>query len=246
MSDKPVVALQLWSVRMVMEKDVKGTLKKIAGMGYRGIEFAGYYGLSGKEIRGMLDESGLVCAGSHVGLDLLDGEKFEQTVAMNKTLGTDRLIVPGADLSDMPKLVNRLNTVHTKAKAAGMRVGFHNHMKEFELVDGKTKFDIIFSGTPEDFLVQLDIGWAFSAGQDISAILRKYSSRIETVHVKESSKSAPDAVVGEGDIKWPALFDLMEKDTAVKVYIVEQEKYAAGPVESVESCIKNMRSMGRA
>ncbi|MBA4387610.1 MAG: hypothetical protein C0404_06485 [Verrucomicrobia bacterium] len=242
---KPTVALQLWSVNQVIPKDVRGTLKKIAGMGYKGIECAGYYGLSGKDIRGMLDEFGMVCVGSHVGLDLLEGDKFEQTVATNKALGTDRLIVPGADLSNMPKLIERLNAAHVKAKAAGMRVGFHNHTKEFELVDGKTKFDMIFSQTPADFLMQVDIGWAYHAAQDVPALLRKYAKRLETVHVKEFSKEKKCVVVGAGDIKWPPLFELMEKETAIKTYVIEQEQFTVGPMESVKECFDNMRKMGQ-
>lgn len=242
---KLTVALQLWSVNQVIPKDVKGTLKKIAEMGYKGIETAGYYGLSGKELKAMLNEFGLVCVGSHVGIDLLEGDKFDQTVAINKDLGTDRLIVPGADLSNMPKLLERLNVAHAKAKKVGMRVGFHNHTKEFEMVDGKTKFDMIFSQTPQDFLVQVDIGWATHAGQDVPALLRKYAKRIETVHVKEFSQEKKCVVVGEGDIKWPALFDLMEKETVIKAYVIEQEQHTVGPMESVKGCFDNMRKMGR-
>ncbi len=85
-----------------------------------------------------------------------------------------------------------------------MRVGFHNHKNEFELENGMSKFDRIFSGTPNDFLVQLDIGWAAAAGQDVPAILRNYARRIETVHVKEFSEENPKAAVGEGSVDGPS------------------------------------------
>jgi sugar phosphate isomerase/epimerase len=245
MKKKPIVALQLWSVHQVIAADVRGTLKKIAAMGYQGIECAGNYNLSGKEFKGMLDECGLVCTGAHVGLGLLEGEKFEATVAIYRELGTDRLIVPSADLSDMPKLLDRLNAAYARAKTVGMRTGFHNHAREFEVVDGQTHFDRIFAGMPADFMVQLDIGWAASAGQDVSALVRKYAGRIESVHVKEFSRSQPEAAVGNGDIRWQPLFEQMEKETRVDAYIIEQEQYAVGPMESVKECLDNMRKMGR-
>ncbi len=239
------VAIQLYSLRDVMPKDVPGTLQQVAAMGYQGVEFAGYYGLDGAALRALLDANGLRCAGSHVGLDALEKDAFENTVAINKALGNDRLIVPGVDLNDLSRTIDRLNAAHARAKAAGMRVGFHNHTREFDVVDGMTKFDRIFAGTPADFLVQLDIGWAAAAKQDVAALLRKYSRRIETVHVKEYSSDNSKAAVGEGSVDWAPVFDLIEKKTATQWYIVEQEEYAAGPMESVKTCIDNMRALGR-
>lgn len=244
-ASKIPVAIQLYSLRDVAPKDVPGTLRKVADMGYEGVEFAGYYGLPASELAKMLDDCGLKCAGSHVGLNLLEGDSFEETVSMNKALGTDRLIVPAADLNDMPQLISRLSAAHTKAKAVGMRVGFHNHKKEFELENGVAKFDMLFSGTPQDFLVQLDIGWAAAAGQNVPAILRKYAGRIETVHVKEFSEGNPKAAVGEGSVGWASVFDVLEKETAVKWYIVEQEQFEVGPMESAKTCIDNIRKLGR-
>lgn len=245
MSKKLPVAIQLYSLRDVVPQDVPGTLRKVAAMGYEGVEFAGYYNLGGDALRKLLDECKLRCAGSHVGLDALEGDAFEKTVAINKALGNDRLIVPGADLQNLAKTIERLNAAHARAKSVGMRVGFHNHTAEFELEGGVTKFDRIFGGTPADFLVQLDIGWASCAKQDVPGILRKYAKRIETVHVKEFSPDNPKAVVGEGSVKWPPVFEILENETATKWYIVEQEQFAVGPLESAKGCLDNIRKMGR-
>ncbi|MDP2990092.1 MAG: TIM barrel protein, partial [Kiritimatiellota bacterium] len=239
------VAIQLYSLRDVAPKDVPGTLRQVAAMGYQGVEFAGYYDLAGDVLRRMLDDCGLRCAGAHTSLDSLEGDVFDKTVAINKTLGTDRLIVAGADLQDLSRTIQRLNAAHARAKTCGMRVGFHNHTHEFDLENGMTKFDRIFTKTPGDFLVQLDIGWATCAGQDVPAILRKYAERIETVHVKEYSRTNEKAAVGEGAVPWSVLFEILEKETAVQWYIVEQEKFAVGPMESIKTCIDNIRKMGR-
>ncbi|MDD5677144.1 MAG: sugar phosphate isomerase/epimerase [Kiritimatiellae bacterium] len=239
------VAIQLYSLRDVTPKDVPGTLHKVAAMGYEGVEFAGFYNLDGTALRKLLADCGLHCAGAHCGLDALEGAAFEQTVAMNRLLGNDRLIVPSADLKDLSRTIDRLNAAHVRAKARGMRVGFHNHLHEFDLENGATKFDRIFSETPGDLLVQLDIGWAACAGQDVPAILRKHGKRIETVHVKEFSPDNLRANVGEGSVNWRAIFDILEKETSVQWYIVEQEQYAIGPMESAKSCIDFIRKLGR-
>jgi sugar phosphate isomerase/epimerase len=238
-------AIQLYSLRDVAPKDVAGTLRQVAAMGYEGVELAGYYNLEGPALRQLLDLAGLRCAGAHVGLQALENDAFEKTVAINQALGNSRLVVPGVDLKDMPKTIERLNAAHGRVKAAGLRLGFHNHTREFEVENGMTKFDRIFAETPADFFVQLDIGWAVAAGQDVPALLRKYAKRIETVHVKEFSADNPKAAVGEGSVPWAPLFDLLEKETSTTWYVVEQEEYAVGPMESARTCIETIRALGR-
>ena len=245
MSGKIPVAIQLYSLRDVAPSDVAGPFRKIANMGYHGVEFAGYYNLPAKTLRKLMDDCGLQCAGAHTGLEALEGDAFESTVAMNKILGNDRLIVPGADLEKLPETIARLKVAHERAKTCGMRVGFHNHTHEFDMDKDMTKFDRIFSSLPSDFLVQLDIGWATCAGRDVPAILRKYAKQLESVHIKEFHPTNDKAAVGEGSVKWPAIFDVIEKETSVKWYVVEQEQYAIGPMESAKTCIDNIRKMGR-
>ena len=97
----------------------------------------------------------------------------------------------------------------------------------------------------DDFLAQVDIGWAVAAGQDVPALLRQYGDRIETVHVKEFKPDAPAAVVGEGSVDWPALMGIMEAELDVQCYVVEQEQFEVGPLESAQGCIDNIRKMGR-
>ncbi len=235
------VAIQLYSLRDVIAEDVPGTLAKLAGMGYAGVEFAGDYGLPAETLRSMLDDKGLRCAGAHLRLEQLEGEAFERTAAAQKILGNDRLIIPGAPLDDLDDTIRRMNQVHAAAKQMGLRAGYHNHTKEFQSRDGVIPFERIFAETPSDFLVQVDIGWAAAAGQDVQGILRRYAQRIETVHIKEFNPEDPAAAVGQGIIDWTTIMDLLESETAVAWYVVEQEQYRVGPMESVRDCIDHIR-----
>lgn len=237
------VAIQLYSVRTVIANDVPGTLKKLADMGYQGVETAGFYGLDGPTLRAMLDDSGLQCAGSHTGFKTLEGDELEKTVAINKALGTDRLIIPSADTADLDNAIARMKQAYAALKPLGMRTGFHNHTREFELVGDTTKFDKIFSDMPDDFLAQLDIGWATCADQDVPALLRRHAHRLETVHVKEYHPDKPEAVVGEGRVDWPTIMSVIERETAVQWYVVEQEQYERDPLDSAQRCIENIRAM---
>ena len=246
MADKIPVALQLYSVRDMIEDNIPGRLKELADMGYAGVEFAGYYGLAPQDLKKMLDDCGLKCAGSHTGLGTLAPDQFEATVEMNKTLGNDRMIVPGELTSDdMPASIATAMDVYERCKAVGMRTGFHNHTAEFDLVDGKTKLDHLFENTPNDFLVQCDIGWAAAAGADVPAFLRKYSDRLETVHVKEYNADDPTAPVGEGSVDWKTVFPILEEETVCKWYVVELEAYKVNSMESARDCINNTRELGR-
>ncbi len=237
------VAIQLYSVRTAIADDVPGTLKKLAAMGYQGVETAGFYGLDGPALRAMLDDCGLRCAGAHTGLKTLEGDERAATVAVCQALGTDRLIVPSADMDELDNAIARMKQAYDALKPLGMRTGFHNHTREFELVGDTTKFDKIFSDMPDDFLAQLDIGWATCAGQDVPALLRRHAQRLETVHVKEYHPDKPEAVVGEGRVDWATILPVIERETAVQWYVVEQEQYEKDPLDSAQRCVENLRAI---
>ena len=96
--------IQLYSVRDAMKEDVRGTLKKIADMGYTSVEFAGFFGHSAEEIRGMLEETGLRISGTHSSFEDLRPSKIAETLAYHKAIGNTDYIVPGADLSTLEKI----------------------------------------------------------------------------------------------------------------------------------------------
>src|SRR5882762_10592668 len=85
--------LQLYSVRNECAKDLVGTVTAVAKMGYKAVEFAGYHGRDAQTLRKLLDDLGLKCCGTHIGLDTLLGEKFDKTIEFNKILGNPFLIV---------------------------------------------------------------------------------------------------------------------------------------------------------
>jgi sugar phosphate isomerase/epimerase len=238
------IAIQLYSVRDVAEQDVSGTLQTLADMGYQGVEFAGTYGLTTPELRAMLDNTGLACAGAHVPLTALEGEALAETIATYRQLGTERLIIPYANMTELDAIIPRMKAAHENALKQGVRLGFHNHKAEFETQDGVTHFDHIFKELPDDFFVQLDIGWVTAAGQDASALIKQYGKRIQAAHVKEFDPANPTAVVGEGTVDWNTTLKLLQDQTAVEWFVVEQEKYEVNSLESARGCIENLKKLG--
>ncbi|MCC6483705.1 MAG: sugar phosphate isomerase/epimerase [Armatimonadetes bacterium] len=250
MPDIPI-AVQLYSVRDDCAKDFPGTLKAVADMGYAGVEFAGYYGYSAEELRTMLSELGLKCAGTHTGLDTITAQEIGTTIEFNKALGNRFLIVPGLPAERTSSRDAWLETARMFSQSAelavaeGMRVGYHNHHIEFQALDGEWPWDTFFSNTPKEVVMQLDTGNALVGGADPAPILKRYPGRALTVHLKEHSATNDKALVGEGDVNWPLIFDLCENIGSTEWYIVEQESYPCAPLEAVAKCLENLRKMGK-
>ena len=120
--------LQMYSVRDVTEKDLRGALAQVAALGYENVEFAGFFGHSGEEVAGWLKELGLRASGTHTGLNALE-EDFEGVVACHKALGCDLVIVPYADAkteAEADALIAKMKDFQKRLAAEGLRLGYQN------------------------------------------------------------------------------------------------------------------------
>lgn len=243
------VALQLYSVRQDCAGDFPGTMAAVAAIGYQGVEFAGYYNYSAEEVRQMLDDNGLQCAGSHIQLDTVLGDALESTIAFNQILGNSCLIIPWLPESYRNskaawlKTADLFNGLAEKVKPHGMQIGYHNHGMEFEPVDGEMPWDIFAQNTSENVILQFDTGNAAHAGADALPYLKKYPGRSVTIHLKEHSESRPDALIGEGDIPFEEIFKVCRTTGGTEWYIIEEEKEAVPPLEAVKISYTNLMKL---
>ena len=200
---KPVVALQLYTVRDFANKDLNATLNQVKEMGYDAVELAGTYGLETSAFKKLLDDIGLEAISAHVPYEAFDTDP-EGTVAMYKTLGCKVVSIPWLDLEFLPGGPNfeKTKALITKTaafcKASGMVLGYHNH--DFELQKkapcGAFVLDALFAETKADELqAQLDTGWVTAAGQDPVAYIKKYAGRCPTVHLKDITPADTDKTV---------------------------------------------------
>jgi len=249
--DKIPIALQLYSVRHDCEQDLPATLEAVAKMGYDGVEFAGYYDRSAKELRQMLDDLGLAVAGSHIRLPTLLGDNLAETVAFNRELGNRFLIVPGLSEERRSSREAWLETarifddVAERLAPEGMVTGYHNDFHEFTEMGGELPWDTFFGNTRQEVVMQLDLGNALHGGGDPVAMLERYPGRAVTVHLKEYASGYNKALIGEGDVRWDDVFRLCESIGGTEWYIVEQESYAHPPLECVERCLQALRGWGK-
>ncbi len=244
------IGLQLYSIRKECEKDLPPVLEAVAEMGYEGVEFAGYYERNAKQLRRLLKKNGLKCCGTHTALDTLTGDAFEATVEFNKTIGNKYLIVPWLpenkrnSVEAVRETAEWFNEMAEKAKPHGMVVGYHAHGGDFEMLGDQTAWDLLFSSTNSDVVMQMDLGNCIGGGGDPIATLKKFPGRSATIHLKEHG-GKKGAVIGEGDVDWDEVFGICETTGGTEWYIVEQESYAGGPLDSVKRCIENQREMGK-
>jgi len=243
------IGLQLYSVRSEAQKDLPGTIAKVAQMGYQGVEFAGYYEYKAKDIRKMLDDNGLVCCGTHTAMETLSDENLAATIEFNKILGNQYLIVPWLQPSKTnPKetwlgYAKRFNVLAEKVKPQGMWVGYHAHQHDFAPLDGTTGWDLIASNTGRDVIMQLDTGNCMDGGGDPVKYLKLYPGRAVTFHVKEHSATNPKAMIGEGDVKWAEIFQLIRAAGTTKWYIIEEEKDAVPPLQGAQISLNNLKKL---
>jgi sugar phosphate isomerase/epimerase len=247
MADIPI-GLQLYSVRKQCAEDLPGTLEAVAEMGYDGVEFAGYYDRTAEELKEMLDDLSLKCCGTHTGADTLLTDKLPETIKFNKTLGNRYLIIPWVkfDTADAwRKFAGQLDDVAKKLQPHKMLTGYHNHAHDFDAIEGTTPWDIVFGNTRKEVVMQVDTGNAFHGGADPVPYIERYPGRAITVHLKEFSKTNPQAALGEGDVPWEKFFKLCETIGRTKWYIVEYEVPGLPPLECVAKCLENLRAMGK-
>lgn len=244
------IGLELYSVRDDCAKDMAAVLKAVGEMGYQGVEFAGYHSHKAKELRKMLDDSGLKCCGTHAGLPTMMGNAIKKQIEFNEILGNKYLIVPSMpesyakSLDSIKKAGENLEKMAEKARPAGMRVGYHAHPGDFVKVGDKTAWELLGETTSHDIILQMDIGNCLQGGADPIAMLKAFPGRTVTIHIKEFGGKL-GAPIGEGKVDWKDVFQICETTGGTAWYIVEQEEYIGTPLESVAQCLKNLRKMGK-
>ena len=243
------IGVQVYSVRVQAARDVGAMLKAIGEIGYKGVEYAGYYDKKAEDLRKMMDDNGLVCCGTHTGLNTLLGDEFKKTVEYNKILGNKFLIVPSGLEHALETKDGALMTAHLmnelSAKAAehGMLVGYHAHAGDVKKVDDTTPWDRFFSQTKKEVVMQVDTGNCLSGGGDPVDFVRRFPGRATTVHLKTFGGNR-DTVIGDDKVDWPAFFEACEEVGGTEWYIVEHET-GTNPVESIKGCFEGLKKLGK-
>jgi sugar phosphate isomerase/epimerase len=240
------IGVQLYTLRDDMQKDMEGTLRKVAALGYEGVEFAGYFGMEAAALRKLLDEIGLKAIGSHVSLQNLR-TNLQAEIDYLKTLGAKYIICPFVaederNVEGWKRIIADMEKIGEEAGRQGLQCLYHNHAFEFELeVDGSFVFDSMYASTSPEFVqVEMDVCWVQFAGQDPLAYINKYAGRLPLLHFKDFTKDANQKIVtlelGLGDVDLKKVIQAAA-GAGVEWLIVEQDQCQKPPIVSVENSL---------
>jgi sugar phosphate isomerase/epimerase len=242
------IALQLYTLREDLAKDFAGTIKKVADMGYAGVETAGFPGTTPQEASKLFQDLGLTISSAHARLPL--GEQKNEILDTMAALGCKRLVCPslGTDsfktLDAIKQSRDQLNEANAVAAANGVSLGFHNHWWEFQLVEGQHPYDVLLDGLDSSIFFELDTYWTQVAGDDPVAWIKKLGARVPLLHIKDGPGTQPEPQVaaGEGIMDIPALIKAGEGQT--EWLIVELDRCATSMLEAVEKSYNYLAGEG--
>jgi sugar phosphate isomerase/epimerase len=255
------VGLQLYTVRDEMAKDFEGTLAKVAAIGYKEVEFAGYFNKTARDVRAVLDRHGLTAPATHVDFKSLR-ENLPQVLETAGIIGHRYIVLPWLDDATLkePDIWKRVADTLNAAAAAGsksaIQAAYHNHHFEFAPVGGQLPYDVLLETCDPAVKMELDLCWITAAGKDPVAYFRRYPGRFPMVHVKDLKKIPagptpgalpigqilPDvADVGSGTIDWKRIF-AESKTAGIRHYFVEHDR-PARTFESLEASYKYLQAL---
>ena len=224
------IGIQLYTVRKLMARDFDGTLAALAGIGYREVEFAGYFGHSPAQVRRALRRHGLAAPSTHIALPA-DDAAWQRTLDDAKTIGHRWVTVAWIDEpmrrtpDDWVRVAERFNALGAKARNAGLRFAYHNHAFEFIRVGDTTLFDTLLTRTDPALVdLEMDVYWVVKGGADPLAILHEHPGRFPLLHLKDAT-AAPERLmvdVGAGTIDFPAIL-AADRDTLKHAFVEHDE-----------------------
>jgi sugar phosphate isomerase/epimerase len=210
------VGVQLYTVRGAMQKDgVDATLARLAGIGYKEVEFAGYFGRTGAQIRDALRANGLTSPSTHLTLEILRSPDFPKFVETAATIGHKWIVL--AWLVPEERGSVEKYTAHAElllkaqaiASKAGLTMAYHNHDFEFDPLGSTDGYEVLLDKVKGSGIqMEMDLYWTTKAGKDPLAYWRRFPGMFPMVHVKDSAGGPAHEMrsVGAGSINWANLF----------------------------------------
>ena len=240
------VGVQLYTVREQAEKDLNAVLAHISMIGYKEVEtYWNVYTHPAKKLRSMIVDNGMSVPSGH-----FDYDGLESKLDYAKELGVQYVVCPmlpkdmWTSADGFKKAAAQFNKWGEQVQKMGMQFGFHNHNYEFQKFGNTTGFDILTQSTDAKLVcLEMDCYWITQAGQDPVAMLKKFGSRIQLLHLKDRQPGfpttqilGPDAEhiteVGSGTINWKAVIETGQQ-TGVKHFFVERDNGSTPPFESL-------------
>lgn len=240
------IGLELYTVRDALKQDFEGTLAKVAKIGYKEVELAGYFAdlknlaPAPKKTREILNSLGLEAPATHIPYSAVMPENLPRVIEASEIIGHKYIVNPGIDealrktADGWKRAAEAFNRAGQETTRSGIQFAYHNHVLEFKPVDGKLPYEILLAECdPKLVKMEMDLGWAHEAGTDPLHWFQKYPGRFPLVHVKDFEADGTMTDVGKGVIDWKAI--LAKADLAgIKHYFVEHDNPKA-PFDTIQA-----------
>lgn len=248
------VGLELYSVRDELMKDLPGTLRAVARLGYEVVEFySPYYQWTpeyARQVRTLLDELKMKCHSTHNSRSALESEGLKKAIELNQILGSRTIVMASAGRTetqdDWKHVAETLTRAAETLKPLRMRSGYHNHQLEFKEQNGFRPMPFLAANTPKDVTLQFDVGTCMEMGYDPVAWINANPGRIRSLHLKDWGAGAERGyrvLFGEGDTPWKAILDAAERTGGAEYFLIEQEGSRFPSIQTAEKCLENFRKL---
>lgn len=251
------IALGMYSVHKSVAKDLPGTLKALADMGYQGIEFYGEPSdFPSEQVSAALKTSKLQLVSWHIEWRNLQPETIEDSIAYFKRVGLTRVIIPclGGQWNVAHNreqeceqvwrdYLPKIERIRARLAQEGIRLGYHNHEHEFQLVySGQSVFELLYGSFSSDMIMEFDTGNAIEGGGDPAQLMRTHADRKKLLHLKPWSRQTGfDVTLGDpGDANDYAQ-TIRAADDSCEWLIVESEDFRSDELMNAGVCLEALK-----
>jgi sugar phosphate isomerase/epimerase len=183
------IGLELYSVRHELEKNLMGTVRGVAKIGYECVEFySPYYEWtadSAKQVRKELDDLGIHCYSTHNSSKSFTPDGIGKAIELNRILGACYIVLahPGkvSGIDDWKRVAETLNRANETMAGEGLHAGYHNHDLEWKPVGGHKPIELLAANTDKSIMLQLDVGTCLETGNDPVAWIDRNPGRIRSI-----------------------------------------------------------------
>ena len=244
------VGAQLYTVRRELEKDFDGTLARVAALGYREVEFAGYFNHPPEEVNAALARHGLTSPAAHLQLADLRGD-LQAMIEAARRIGHKYLLLAWTPpeerktLDAYRRLADLCNRAGEQTKKAGVQFAYHNHDFEFASLEGRVPYDLLLERMDAGLVkLELDLYWTVKGGASPVGYFKKYPGRFHLLHVKDMDATPRHyfTEVGRGVIDFKTIFAHAGR-AGVRHYFVEQDETPGSPFDSLKVSIDYLRRL---
>ena len=245
------VGAQLYTVRGELKRDFEGTLSRVAALGYREVEFAGYFGRTPAQVKAALARSGLAAPAAHIPLATLRGDGLREALEAAHVIGHKYLVVAylaaeeRKTLDDYRRHADLFNEAGERTRREGVAFAYHNHDFEFAAVEGRVPYDLLLERTdPRAVKFEMDLYWTVKGGASPVEYFKRSPGRFHLLHVKDMDTGPARGFteVGRGRIDFKAIF-ARARGAGVRHYFVEQDETPGSPFESLKVSLDYLRRL---